>query len=639
MKEIEIQLLQELKEAKQPLGTEELANSIGVSRSKVKYIIKEMNESLLNYGAEISGKTGRGNGYTLMIEDERKFQSYLHEVLPRQKEEEKGLFNNQEARINYICQRFLQNRDFIKADDLCEELMISKNQLSKDLKEVRSHLKQLGIEVVNKPYYGLGIEADEIAVRQALAKMESENLFSSNYATTYSSDSEENVILARIKTIIIDECEKFNYRLVDMICDNLVTHLYVAIKRAEKQYQVEFSEEDKAKIEKEEEFELARAIILDIQSMLNVSLPRNEIYYCTIHLCSKKSLDTEYVVNSETQKLVAEMLAYLDEYRKTDFRTDFRLALRLALHMVPFLSRIRYNLELRNPMLEEIKSRYIRAFDYASVCGQFLSEKLNTTLSENELSYIALHLQLSMNDQKKEEKKNILIVCSTGRGSAALLKVKFKQEYERYLNRVTVVDYLNVLKMDVSEYDYIFSTIPLKDFKRPYLLISHFITDQDDKRILKVLSGNEESFYRYFERNLFLSGIKASSKEEALKIMVDNIRKHRDLPEGFYEGVLKRENLANTCFAKGIAMPHPYEILTEDTFVSIGILEKSVDWTENQKVKIVLLSSFAAKFAKENDTFFECLSTIISSQSTLRELAKAEDYDTFIDIMKKKLGD
>ena len=88
-----------------------------------------------------------------------------------------------------------------------------------------------------------------------------------------------------------------------------------------------------------------------------------------------------------------------------------------------------------------------------------------------------------------------------------------------------------------------------------------------------------------------------------------------------------------------IAMPHPYRVLGDDTFISIGILEKPIEWDVGEKVKIVLLCSFAGDFAKKNDEFFSLLSEIISSEKTIRELSHAEDYETFIRIMKDRLGD
>ncbi|MBQ1341738.1 MAG: transcription antiterminator [Erysipelotrichaceae bacterium] len=639
MKEIELKLLQILKDSNEPIGTSEMSEMVGVSRSRVKAIVKEINNELEPVDAWIEGKTGLGNGYVLHVEDQEKFDHYLDQVLPETIRQNEGLFSNQDARVNYIIQRFLQTGNFIKADDLAEELSISKNQLSKDLKLVRTKFRKVGIEVINKPYYGLKIDANEIKQRQYLAKMESEKLVSSNYGTTFSGDSDENIILAQLKTIIINDCEKFNYNLEDMTCDNLVTHLYIALKRSEKKYHVNFTPEDKKKIEEEEEFELAKAIIYDIQSCLNVTLSKNEIYYCAIHLSSKRALDTEYVVSSEIQKMVSDMLKYLDEVKGTTFSSDFRLALRLSLHMVPLLSRAKYNLELKNPLLEEIKSRYIVAYDHASVCADYLNKELNTTLSENEISYIALHIQIAMNDQKKPDKKQVLIVCSSGRGSAALLKVRFKQEYEKYIDKVTVSDYLSVKKMDLSEFDYIFSTIPLKDFNHPYLLISHFIDSNDDRNITRVLEGNEDNFYHYFEKDLFMSHINASDREDVIRKMTDNIRKHRTISDEFYESVMKRESLANTCFAKMVAMPHPYRVLGDETFISIGILEKPIEWDVGEMVRIVLLCSFAGNFAKNNEEFFSLLSEIISSEKTIRELSHAEDYETFMKTMKDRLGD
>ena len=639
MKEIELRLLEKLTGIDKPVGTSELADFLGVSRARIKSLVKDINTELTEHGAEITGKTGRGNGYNLVIDNREEYEEYLRRILPEQMLEEKELFFNTEARVNYISQRLLQSDEFVKAEDLADELAVSRNQFSKDMRIVRNRLKKVGINVLQKPYYGLSIEANELTVRQALAKLQSDKLFSSNYSATYSEDNADNIVLAQLKTIIINECERFDYNLMDITCENLVTHLYVAIKRAEKKYQVQFSEEERKSIEQEKEFDLARAIIFDIQSYLGVVLPRNEIYYCTIHLCSKKALDSEYVVNPEIQQLVHDMLSYLDSVNQTSFTSDFRLAMRLSLHMVPFVSRVRYRLELKNPLLEEIKSRYIQAYEYASICADFLNRRLDCTLSEHEISYIALHFQISLNDQKNGNRKKVLVICSTGRGSAALLKIRIKQQYEKYIESIELADYLSVYKMDLSEFDYIFSTVPLKNFSRPYLLISHFLDSSDDENIVRVLENRDDSFYQYFRPEFFMAHIRASSKEEAIRELVENIRKYRQLDDSFYDNVIKRENLANTCFAKGIAMPHPFQIMTKDTFVSIGILDRAIQWNDEDRVRIILLCSFSATFAKENEPFFEKISKIISSENTVRELSHTEDYESFIAVMKTRLGD
>lgn len=639
MKEIEIQLLRKLMESHDPIGTNELAQLCNVSISKIKNLIREINRDLKLNGAKIVGKTGYGNGYVLEIANEDRFEKYLNCILPRQIQEEKSLFSNQGSRVFYLMQRLLQNRDFIKADDLAIELNISRNQLSKDLKLVREKFKCVGITVVNKPYYGIAIDANELEIRKCLSTMKKENIYYQNYGTTYSGNAINDVMLAQIKTVIINECEYYDYKLIDMICENLVTHLYIAVKRAEKKYQVEFDEGEKKKIEHEKEFVLAKSIIRDIQNVLQVNLPDSEVYYCAIHLCGKKTMDSGYVVPNEIQNMVSEMLTHLDNKRGTNLRNDFRLGLNLSLHMVPFLSRMEYSLELKNPMFEEIKTRYLIAYDYASVCADYLAKKLDKCISENEVSYFALHIQLALDKRRASEKKNVLVVCATGRGSAELLKVKVQDNYGKYFDKVDVCDCLNVSKVDLSDYQYILSTVPLNDFTRPYLLISNFLDDNDGMKIEKLFEGASDNLYSYFQRELFLYGIKAKTKEEAIKIMVENIKKHRKISPQFYESVLEREELANTCYSKYIAIPHPFRILGNETFISVAILDEPVQWAEESKVKVVLLCSFAGDFAKKNEDFFRRLSDILSSKSTVKELTMVKNYDEFINAMKKGLGE
>ncbi|MBQ1523434.1 MAG: HTH domain-containing protein, partial [Erysipelotrichaceae bacterium] len=76
MKEIELKLLQILKDSNEPIGTSEMSDMVGVSRSRIKAIVKEINNELEPVDAWIEGKTGLGNGYVLHVEDQEKFDHY-----------------------------------------------------------------------------------------------------------------------------------------------------------------------------------------------------------------------------------------------------------------------------------------------------------------------------------------------------------------------------------------------------------------------------------------------------------------------------------------------------------------------------------------------------------------------------------
>lgn len=639
MNDIVIQLLKEIENSGKPIKSAEFAEKFNVSESKLKGIIKEMNQDLVKHGAKVTGKTGNGNGYTLNVTNKELFNEYKTVILPALINEEKQYFSNQETRVNYMIQCLLQANDFIKADDLAEEVNVSRSQLSKDLKQVRQKFSKVGITIEHKPYKGLCIHADEFEVRQCLATLENQSIYTSNISTTYSNvDSNSNRVLAQIKAIIIEECEKFEFILTDMICQNLVTHLYVAIRRAIKRFEVSFTEEKKEKLELSDEFLLAKAIVKRIEQVIGVTLSENEVYYCTIHLSSKKILTQEYMIGEEVRNLVKDMLQHVKNVCNIDVTDDLYLCIRLSLHMVPLLSRIEYHLELKNPLLDEIKTRYILAYDIATICADFLNQKYDCVLSSHETSYFALHIQMALNERKEFNKKRILIVCSTGRGSAELLKALFEKEYGKYAESISTCDYLQAQEMDVSNYDYIFSTIPLPEFSKPVIRISHFITQEDDKNITKVLHQYDfEDFIQYFEKELFIFDLKAENKNEAIKELVDNIKKHKSVPDTFYESVIEREQLADTCFANDVAMPHPYRVQTKSSFISVGILNHRVLWNDEQEVKLIFLCSFANSFAKKNEHFFQILSQIITSKNIVKELSSAENYNTFVNIVKKSM--
>jgi lichenan operon transcriptional antiterminator len=56
--------------------------------------------------------------------------------------------------------------------------------------------------------------------------------------------------------------------------------------------------------------------------------------------------------------------------------------------------------------------------------------------------------------------------------------------------------------------------------------------------------------------------------------------------------------MALTNFGGSAAFPHPNRIMTLDTFVSVCVLKKPVQWG-NGKVQLILLSSFEKGFCTQ----------------------------------------
>ena len=86
------------------------------------------------------------------------------------------------------------------------------------------------------------------------------------------------------------------------------------------------------------------------------------------------------------------------------------------------------------------------------------------------------------NKCSKEDKKNILIVCGTGRGTAQLLMYQFKDNFGKYLNQIYTSDALGIKNVDFTDIDYVITTVPIAySVPVPILEIKSFVEDRDVK--------------------------------------------------------------------------------------------------------------------------------------------------------------
>ena len=91
---------------------------------------------------------------------------------------------------------------------------------------------------------------------------------------------------------------------------------------------------------------------------------------------------------------------------------------------------------------------------------------------------------------------------------------------------------------------------------------------------------------------------------------------------------MKREQLAQTCMGNRVAMPHPCRVMTEDTFVTVCVLDKPVKWNENQLVQAVFLVSVSKKKNKKIQDFYKVTARLLLSQECMEELIRKKDYET-----------
>lgn len=631
--ERKIKILSNLDEEKF-ITSEELAAILNVSSKTVRNEIRKINADLEKYEAYVEIKPK--HGCKLIVKDRELYDLFLKEI----NNEEENVPNNAKERVFYILQLLLTNDDWVKVEELCERLYVSQSSLSLNLKDVRNYLEEYNITLLSKPGYGLKIQGNEFDIRLCLANLN----FVDRKENPRAFLEDKQKVLRDIRSILFQIFQKHNYHMADFSFENLVIHIFVALFRAKEGCEAELSDDQMNKIKHEEEYGMACEIVKELEEAFHLQLAEDETGYVCIHLAAKKIVSYQeeaqnVVISQEINDIVVHMLKAVKEAYQIDFLDDLELRMMLSLHLVPFDVRMDYDLVLHNPLLEDIKTQYPLAYSLAVAASDVLKDHYNKCIKEDEIGYFALHFNLALERKNKQmEKKNILVVCGTGRGTAKLLLYRFKDKFGKYIENITTCDALSVPNVDFTDIDMVITTIPITySVPVPILEVKSLLSDDDVKNIHRFLNEDATTtMTQYFDKKLFLTDVDANCKEDVLKIMVDAIVKvHQELDlNEFYDAIMKRESQAVTEFDNMLAVPHPYKALSKDTFVCVAILKKPIVW-EKKKVQFIYLMSMETDQERNLNIFYKITSKLLVSKNYIKEIIQKKSYDEMMKIFSQ----
>ncbi|MBP6125503.1 MAG: transcription antiterminator [Leptotrichiaceae bacterium] len=608
---------------------EELSKKLNVSTKTVRTEIKNLNSLLIKSGAEIVSKSGYG--YILKINNKELFSKF---DFPNKKN---IIPDTSKSRIQYIIEYLINIKEYVKVEDLSKILFTSPKTLAKDIKEAEKILNSYNIKLERKPYYGIKLKGEEFDIRLCIADYVEKKTNGIEHIKIV--DKNE---LKKIATIIMETLKKENFNISDVAFQNLIIHIQIALKRIENNCYVPVEEKKLREYISEKEFQIAKKCTYNLEKIFKIKFPESEIGYIAIHLAGKKIFkenkidEKNFIIDQEISNIVNEMLKKMYDAFKFDFSKDLELRIALAQHLMPLRIRVRFDMKMKNPMLDKIKERFSLAYAMAKYASTTFYEYYNKNLSEDEVGYIALNLALALERQRKDiNKKTVLLVCSSGKGSAELLAYTYKEAFGEYIEELITCSVYDLESMDFSKIDYVFTTVPI-NIKVPIPIqeVEYFLEESNIRDIKKIFTVEEkDNFLKYYDNDLFLSNICLKTKEEILKYMVNHIKKYKIIPNNFLSSIKKREKLGITEFGNKIAMPHPDKTLTEESFVCVGILENPIIW-EKKEVQVVFLVSVSKKTDKKLKYFYKVTAKFLLNKKNIEKLIKSRKYEDLILMLK-----
>ncbi len=611
-----------------------LAEHYGVSERSIRSYVKQANEQIGDFAH--LGKKKRG-GYIVEVSDGRALDEWLDSI---QKQHDRANMTPDD-RVAYLINDLLERTDWIKVNELCRDLHVSRPTISADLKQAEEKLSSFGLSVERRPCYGIRVTGDEMARRLCLASSVIESLAAPNVTKrSRSSGGYPGLVpLNQISELVDAALDEHDFKVCSPSYQNLLVHISIALSRIRSGNFIPTVPKGRGRSRNDRALEVARDIAALIEDRLGIQIPESECAYIAIHLAGKESLGLllpppenesedrqNLVITDEVWDVASRMIEAVWASFRYDFRGDLELHMNLACHIVPLAVRLHYHMGVGNPLISDIRKRYPLAYSMALESSVVLAEHYCATLSENEAGYIALSFALALErNRTSRAKKNILVVCTSGRALARMLGRRYLEEFGAYVASVQTCDVSHVDKVDFSDIDYVFTTVPInKPLPVPVCEVKFFLDDPEVSRVRRMLRESVEGVLgpglaTRFPPGLFFTHCAFPSKKAALAFLCEKVQATGLVPDNLLEIVMRHEGYVDTSLGPNVAMPHPLEPVCERAFVAVALLDEPVDWGMSpvQAIFMVLTSD------EDNDELggmFDALAYLFVDAGAIDEL-------------------
>lgn len=601
---------------------------MNVSEKTVIRNLKVLRQSFLGHGVEIISTPSKG--CKIQIMDYKEFERFIQTDEYRQAFGDDHL-NIPENRYMEIIQSFLYQY-YVKADDLCEKLCISSSTFRSDIKKVKQILKEYDLTLVSKPYYGMKIEGEESNIRNLIF----DYIFKGSPENIRSEDYHIKIVLEKA---ILENIQNSGYEITNYSFENLVTYIYITLIRlrrgntidTKKVHRLQADDSEKNHIASKITDTIGRELGMELSSVEEMRIARRmmgeQIFKC-------KPATTKIPANVD--HLVEKMLGTIKLHYQIDFLNDLELRISLGLHINRMLERLKGDVLIKNPILEDIKKETF-AYEMALYSSQIINELYCIVVNEHEAGYIALYLSAALiRINQEKDKKNILIICGTGKSTAVFLKKKFEAEFSNYIAGLETCDVLELKKKNLSRFDLLVSTVPIViESSTPVIQIDTILKNRDAVVIKEHLSQECEnkSLKSYFKDRLFFKDVRFKNKTELLKWVSQKVGDEKQIDSDLYYFELsRREELSSTELGNMIAIPHPLNVVIPETFLTVIILREPMQW-DAKKVQVVLLFNISPENDVNIQIFYDAITEFISNTEKVEKASKLENMRAFVELL------
>lgn len=394
-------------------------------------------------------------------------------------------------------------------------LKVSEATISYDLDKIEKWLASWQLALLRKPGYGVVVEGQESNFRKAIMQLfndyfdrgellylvkddyiDSETLHKKTSIRQTLLDVVGYRFLETVETAVKASDVLEQYPLADNAYASLIIHLSMVVKRLSEGGKIHFDSKKLDEIKDSREFALGSKIADQVSEVFGISIPEEEIGYIALHIqgsrlrVSKPHELEIRVQNYEVIYFVEKLIKEVEVITGYMLVENQQLLSGLVNHFGPALARMRQGIEIKNPLKEEMQSRYALYFNSVKSAIGVIESPLGIKVPDDEIAYLTMHFAAAVESIKQVAARpwRVAVVCSTGIGSSKLLEARLNKQFKQ-MNVVAVLSLGEISECDKLSIDMIISTIQLKAATVPYVVVSPLLVDEDVRRVENALNN------------------------------------------------------------------------------------------------------------------------------------------------------
>ena len=606
------------------LPQEELAQRLSVSTRTVRADITALNALLQHYGAQFI--LTRGSGYQLVIHDSSRYQT-LEESAPKAQH----IPRTAADRIHFLLVRFLTSAFSIKLEDLADAWFVSRATLQGDMVDVRERFQRYQLTLETRPRHGMKLFGSEVSIRACLTDLLWELSQQGPLNPLIGEEAFDASVPTLLAGVLQETLTRHHVRLTDAGERFICLYGAVAVRRVSEGYPLaDFSAEDVAQNVRDAAHELANTM----QQLAGKPLAPAEEEWLCVHLAARQVQDVDpgTISADDDEALVNYILRYINQQYNYNLLDDAQLHADLLTHIKTMITRVRYQIMIPNPLLDNIKQHYPMAWDMTLAAVSSWGKYTPYAISENEIGFLVLHIGVGLERHYNigyQRQPQVLLVCDTSNAMVRMIEAILQRKYPQLEIAATLSQREYEQREEIAE-DFVISTVRISEKDKPVVTIAPFPTDYQLDQIGKLVLVDRTRPWmlnKYFDETHFQVIDTPMDQQALFATLCQQLQQEGFVGAEFHDSVAEREAIVSTMLGDGIALPHALGLLAKKTVVYTVIAPHGIAWGD-ETAHIIFLLAISKSEYEEAMAIYDIFVTFLRERAMTR-LAATRSFAEF----------